>query len=117
MEAFPLQAVAHGERLTVVEHLSELRARLVLSVAVGAGLFAGGLWQSRSLLHVLKAPLAPLRTESAPPAGGSELPQALARSAGAFTRLAHASSLAPSDRRAASEAAASLALASRSLAH
>jgi sec-independent protein translocase protein TatC len=117
MEAFPLQAVAHGERLTVVQHLSELRARLVLSVAVLAVLFAGCLWQSRSLLHVLNAPLAHLRTDSATPARGSELPQALARSAGAFTRLAHASSLAPSDQRAALKAAASLALASRSLAH
>src|SRR3954469_7808440 len=96
MEAFPLQAVAHGERLTVVEHLSELRARLVLSVAVLAVLFAGCLWQSRSLLHVLNAPLAHLRTDSATPARGSELPQALARSAGAFTRLAHASPLARS---------------------
>jgi sec-independent protein translocase protein TatC len=117
MEAFPLQPVAHGERLTVVQHLSELRARLVLSAAVLAVLFAGCLWQSRSLLHVLNAPLAHLRTDSAMPARGGELPQALARSAGAFTRLAHASSLAPSDQRAARNAAASLALASRSLAH
>src|SRR3954469_25588831 len=117
MEAFPLQAVAHGERLTLVQHLSELRARLVLSVAVLAVLFAGCLWQSRSLLHVLNEPLAHLRKDSATPARGGELPQALARSAGAFTRLAHASSLAPSDQRAALKAAASLALASRSLAH
>jgi hypothetical protein len=41
MEAFPLRAVAHGERLTVIQHLSELRARLLLSVAVLAVLFAG----------------------------------------------------------------------------
>src|ERR671933_408464 len=95
MEAFPLRAVAHGERLTVIQHLSELRARLLLSVAVLAVLFAGCLWQSRSLLHVLNAPLAHIRTNSAAQAGGSELPQALAHSAGAFTRLAHASSLAP----------------------
>jgi len=47
MEAFPLRAVAHNERLTVTEHLSELRARLLLSVAVLAVLFAGCLWQSR----------------------------------------------------------------------
>src|SRR4051795_1832189 len=52
MEAFPLRAVAHEERLTVVQHLSELRARLLLSVAVLAVLFAGCLSQSRSLLHV-----------------------------------------------------------------
>jgi sec-independent protein translocase protein TatC len=116
MEAFPLRAVAHGQRLTVIQHLSELRARLLLSVAVLAVLFAGCLWQSRALLHVLNAPLAHIRTNSAAQARGSELPRALAHSAAAFTRLAHASSLAPSDRRAALNAAGSLAAASRSLA-
>jgi sec-independent protein translocase protein TatC len=87
MEAFPLRAVAHDERLTVTEHLSELRARLLLSVAVLAVLFAGCLWQSRPLLRVLNAPLAQLETSSAPQGSGIELPQALARSADAFTRL------------------------------
>src|SRR5256885_1362151 len=33
MEAFPLRAVAHDERLTITEHLSELRARLLLAQA------------------------------------------------------------------------------------
>ena len=56
MEAFPLRPTAHDERLTVTEHLTELRARLLLSVAVLAVLFAGCLWQSRPLLHVLNAP-------------------------------------------------------------
>src|SRR3954453_14762603 len=116
MEAFPLRAAAHGGRLTVTQPLSELRARLLLSVAVLAVLFAGGLWQSRSLLHVLNAPLAHLRTSPAQRGAGSELSQALARSGGAFTRLAHASSLAQSDRQAALSAAHSLAAASRSLA-
>jgi sec-independent protein translocase protein TatC len=117
MEAFPLRAVAHEERLTVVQHLGELRARLLLSVAVLAVLFAGCLSQSRSLLHVLNAPLAHLRTSQAPQGPGGELPQALAHSAAAFTRLANASSLTPSDQRAAHDAARSLAAASRSLAH
>ena len=116
MEAFPLRAAAHGERLTVIQHLSELRARLLLSVAVLAVLFAGGLWQSRSLLRVLNAPLTHIRTNSAAQARGSELPRALAHSAAAFTGLAHASSLAPSDQRAALNAAHSLTAASRSLA-
>ena len=116
MEAFPLRAVAHDERLTLTEHLGELRARLLLSVAVLTVLFAGCLWQSRSLLHVLNAPLAQLRTSSAAEGARGELPQALARSAGAFTRLAHASSLAPADQRAALNAARSLAAASQSLA-
>ena len=114
MEAFPLRAGAHDERLTVTQHLSELRARLLLSAAVLAVLFAGCLWQSRSLLHVLNAPLAHLRTTPAARGPGSELPQALASSAAAFTRLAHAPSLARSDRQAALGAARSLTAASRS---
>ena len=116
MEAFPLRAVAHDERLTLTEHLGELRARLLLSVAVLAVLFAGCLWQSRSLLHVLNVPLAQLRASSPAEGARGELPQALARSAGAFTQLAHATSLAPADQRAALDAARSLAAASRSLA-
>src|SRR3954466_11277176 len=116
MEAFPLRAVAHNERLTLTGHLSELRARLLLSVAVLAVLFGGCLWQSRLLLHVLNAPLAQLRTSPAARGPGSELPEALARSGAAFTRLAHASSLARSDRQAAPGAPRSPAPASRSIA-
>ncbi|HEX6460450.1 MAG TPA: twin-arginine translocase subunit TatC [Thermoleophilaceae bacterium] len=116
MEAFPLRAVAHDEHLTLTEHLGELRVRLLMSVAVLTVLFAGSLWQSRSLLHVLNVPLAQLRTSSAAQGAHGELPRALARSAGAFTRLAHAPSLAPADQRAALNAARSLAAASQSLA-
>src|SRR3954452_10389191 len=116
MEAFPLRAVAHDERLTLTGHLSELRARLLLSVAVLTVLFAGCLWQSRPLLHVLNMPLTQLRASSPAEGAGGELPQALARSAGAFTQFAHASSLAPADQRAALDAARSLAVASRALA-
>src|SRR3954451_22922694 len=115
MEAFPLGAVAHGERLTLTEHLGELRVRLLLSVAVLTVLFAGCLWQSRSLLHVLNVPLAQLRISSAAEGGRGKLPQALARSAGAFTRLAHASPPAPTAQGAALGAARSLAAASQSL--
>jgi sec-independent protein translocase protein TatC len=116
MEAFPLRAVAHDERLTVTEHLTELRTRLLIGLGVLAVLFAGCLWQSRPLLRVLNAPLAQLQTSPAAQGSGIGLSQALARSADAFTRLAHASSLAPSDRRSALSAAGSLSAASRSLA-
>jgi sec-independent protein translocase protein TatC len=117
MEAFPLRAVAHDDRITITQHLGELRARLVLSVAVLALLFGGCLWHSRSLLHVLNVPLAHLTPSSATRGSPGELPQALVRSADAFTRLAHASGLGPSEHRAALGAARSLAAASRSLAH
>src|SRR3954453_6525402 len=116
MEAFPLRAVAHDAPLTVAEHLTELRARLLLSVAVLAVLFAGCLWQSRPLLRVLNAPLAQLETSSAARGSTIELPQALARSADASARLAQPSSLPPSDRQSALRAAGSLSAPSRSLA-
>lgn len=34
METFPLRAAAYDERLTLTEHLSELRARLPVSLAL-----------------------------------------------------------------------------------
>jgi sec-independent protein translocase protein TatC len=114
MEAFPLRAVAHDDRLTITEHLSELRARLLLVAAVLAVLFAGCLWQSRALLHFLNVPLAELPTSPGAATGG-QLPQALARSADAFSRLAHSSSLDPQEQGAALSAADSLAAASQSL--
>jgi sec-independent protein translocase protein TatC len=115
MEAFPLRGVAHGERLTITEHLSELRARLLLGLAVLAILFAGGLWQSRALLHFLNVPLAQLRTSPGAQATHGQLPQALARSADAFSGLAYSSSLGPKEQQAALTAARSLAAASQSL--
>ena len=65
MATFPLRSVAHDERLTVTQHLDELRARLVVSLALLAVLFTGCLWQSRTLLHVLNAPLAQLEASVA----------------------------------------------------
>src|SRR5256885_4314941 len=63
-----------GERLTLTEHLGGLRVRLLLSVAVLTVLFAGCLWQSRSLLHVPNVPLAQLRTSPATEGAHGELP-------------------------------------------
>src|SRR3954454_4295416 len=115
MEAFPLRAVAHGERLTLTEHLGELRTRLLLSVAVLTVLFAGCLWQSRSLLHVLNVPLAQLRISSAGGGARGESPKARARGAGAFPGLAPSSPLARAAKRPALNAARPLAPASQSL--
>jgi sec-independent protein translocase protein TatC len=115
MEAFPLRAVAHHERLTITEHLGELRARLLLGVVVLAILFGGCLWQSRALLHFLNVPLAQLGTSPAARASGNQLPQALARSASAFSAIARSRSLGPQEQQAALSAARSLAATSRSL--
>ncbi len=50
--------VGHEQHLTVVDHLSELRARLLVSLAVLAVAFAVCLWQNHALLHLINAPLA-----------------------------------------------------------
>jgi sec-independent protein translocase protein TatC len=71
MEALPLRAVAHDERLTITEHVSELRARLMLGAVVQAVLFAGFLWKSRALLHVLKRPARPASNEPGSASSGS----------------------------------------------
>jgi sec-independent protein translocase protein TatC len=52
-----LKPVSHDDRLTVVEHLDELRTRILVSVA--AFMVAMGLcfWQNHQLLHWLNKPL------------------------------------------------------------
>jgi len=52
-----------------------LQARLLLSVAEPAVLFAGCLWLSRPLVCVLKAPLAQLETSSGTQVPGLSCPR------------------------------------------
>ena len=113
MSALPLRRVGYGDELTLTGHLGELRTRLIVCAATLVVLFAGCLWQSRALLHVLDRPLASLQT--APP-GQVPLQAALDRSAKAFSALAGSPNLSASDRRAADAAAGSLAAATHSLA-
>jgi sec-independent protein translocase protein TatC len=51
------KAVSHEDRLTLVEHLDELRARLIVCAAVFGVAFALCLWQSHLLLDVAAGPL------------------------------------------------------------
>jgi sec-independent protein translocase protein TatC len=50
--------IAHDEQLTLVEHLDELRTRLIVSVVAIAVAFGFCLWQNHALLHFVNAPLA-----------------------------------------------------------
>jgi sec-independent protein translocase protein TatC len=118
VSTFPLRAVGYEDRLTLVGHLTELRARLVVCAVALAVLFAGGLWQSRALLNVLNRPLASVGTQSAVPGerrDDAAVAAALRQSGAAFAQLSRSTSLAPADRRAASAAAGSLAVATRRL--
>src|SRR4051812_42297201 len=112
MSALPLRPIAFGDELTLVDHLSELRTRLIVCAAAMVILFAGCLWQSRALLTVLDRPLASLNT--APP-GQASLQAALDRSGRAFSALSHSPALSAPDRRAVVAAATSLEVATRDL--
>jgi sec-independent protein translocase protein TatC len=105
-----LRAVDHDQQLSLVEHLGELRTRLLVCAAVLTLAFAGGLWQSRALLDVLNQPLSGVTQHglTAAASGEAKIQAALGRSAAAFNQLAHSASLSKSDRAAAGSAAASL---------
>src|ERR1700730_19371225 len=52
-----LRPIAHEDRLSLVDHLDELRKRLILSAGILAVAFAFCLWQNHKLLHVINKPL------------------------------------------------------------
>jgi sec-independent protein translocase protein TatC len=55
--ATAIRPIGHEERLSLVEHLDELRTRLIISVAALAVAFGLCLWQNHELLHLINAPL------------------------------------------------------------
>src|SRR4051812_13550099 len=52
-----LRPLSFGDRLTLVQHLDELRTRIVLSISALAAAFALCFWQNSRLLDVANAPL------------------------------------------------------------
>src|ERR687892_1819936 len=52
-----LKPVRHEDRLTLVEHLDELRTRLIVSIVVIAVAFGLCFWQNDLLIDIAKAPL------------------------------------------------------------
>jgi sec-independent protein translocase protein TatC len=55
--ATAIRPIGHEERLSLVDHLDELRTRLIISAAVLAVAFGFCLWQNHALLHILNKPL------------------------------------------------------------
>jgi sec-independent protein translocase protein TatC len=55
--AIAVGRIGHEERLSFVEHLDELRTRLIVSLAVLAVAFGFCLWQNHSLLYIVNRPL------------------------------------------------------------
>ncbi len=56
--AVAVGSVGYEERLSLVEHLTELRTRLIVSVVALALAFGLCMWQNHALLSVINAPLA-----------------------------------------------------------
>ncbi len=52
-----LRPVGHEDRLSVVDHLDELRSRLIICTVALAVAFGLCFWQNQTLLHVLNKPL------------------------------------------------------------
>src|SRR3954449_6463488 len=57
-----LQSASFDDRLTVVEHLDELRTRIVVSISAFAVAFTLCFWQNSRLLDIVNAPLPGDRT-------------------------------------------------------
>jgi sec-independent protein translocase protein TatC len=55
--ASAIRPIAHEDRLSLVDHLDELRSRLIVSAAVLAVAFGFCLWQNHALLHIINKPL------------------------------------------------------------
>jgi sec-independent protein translocase protein TatC len=52
-----LKPIGHDDRLSLVEHLDELRTRIFISLAAFAVCFAFSLWQNDAILHALNKPI------------------------------------------------------------
>src|SRR5438445_10219462 len=55
--ATALRPIGHEDRLSLVDHLDELRTRLIISAAALAIAFGVCLWQNHELLHIINKPL------------------------------------------------------------
>jgi sec-independent protein translocase protein TatC len=108
--ATALRPIGHEDRLTIVDHLDELRSRLVICVATLAVAFAFCFWQNNFLLEVLNEPLMK-STPTAQEANGRgrlaraaeaqlEVQKGLSAAARSLRVLARSSSLEPAERRA-----------------
>jgi sec-independent protein translocase protein TatC len=55
--ATAIRSIGHEDRLSLVEHLDELRTRLIVGAIVLAVSFGACLWQNHALLHLVNRPL------------------------------------------------------------
>ncbi len=76
--ATKLRPIGHQDRLSIVDHLDELRSRLVICAIALAIAFAACFWQNHALLGLLNKPLENSTPTTAKHAGNGRLAQAAA---------------------------------------
>jgi len=123
--ATALKPIGHDDRLTIVDHLDELRTRLIVCAVTLAVAFGVCFWQNGALLDVLNKPLKDSTPTTQDAKGNGRLAQAaaaqqvvqraFAASADAFAALAGAENLTPAQRAALAEAATQATAAARAL--
>jgi len=92
--ATALRSVGHEDRLSLVEHLTELRVRLIVSLAAFIACTALCMWQNQRVLDILNDPLTSTQQQSStdPIQAGTRYDQLLAlytrQSSATFRRLA-----------------------------
>jgi sec-independent protein translocase protein TatC len=123
--ATALKPIGHEDRLTIVDHLDELRSRLIICAITLFVVFGVCFWQNGALLDLLNEPLKASTPTVQTCKGNGRLAQVacaqrevqngFAATARAFAVLATAENLTPVQRRALAAAAAETADAARAL--
>jgi sec-independent protein translocase protein TatC len=98
-----LRPVGHQDRLSVVDHLDELRQRLIVVAVALVVAFGLCFWQNQPLLHLLNSPLPSAANTPANHIGGIagdqvKLGRNLSQAAGLLASLGHSSDLSARDR-------------------
>ena len=123
--ATALKPIGHEDRLTIVDHLDELRSRLIICLVAVAVAFGICFWQNGALLNVLNKPLKESTPTTQHAQGNGRLAEAanaqlvvqrgLAATARAFGALAGSANLTRAQQRELSTAAAQVAAAAQAL--
>lgn len=75
MASTVLRPIGHEDRLSLVDHLGELRTRLIVSVLALVVAFGLAFWQENLVLEILNAPLAASSQGEGNPLGGAGVAQ------------------------------------------
>jgi sec-independent protein translocase protein TatC len=115
-----LRPIGHDDRLSVVDHLDELRSRLMVCGAVLIVAFGFCFWQNHRILNLLNNPLPPVSTHTSNKLNGSindnvSTGKHLERAGKALTQVANSSATPPAERSALAQAAKEITAAGNSL--